>query len=99
MIATYAAEQKELEQRKFELQEFIDKSKEQKLNVDSFLKVVRKYTDVTELTTEIIRNFVERIDVYKPEKVPGTRTKKQAICIHWYFIGAINIPADKEKTA
>lgn len=46
MSATYDAEQKNLEQRKFELQEFINKSKEQTLNVDSFLKVVRKYTDI-----------------------------------------------------
>lgn len=96
--ATYDAEQKELEQRQIELKEFINKSKEQTLNVDSFLKVVRKYTDITELTAEIIRTFVERIDVYKPEKVPGTRTKKQTICIHWNFIGAVDIPADKEKT-
>ena len=99
MSATYDAEQKKLEQRQTELQEFIDKSKEQTLNVDSFLKVVRKYTDITELTAEIIRSFVERIDVYKPEKVPGTRTKKQTICIHWNFIGAVDIPAEHEKTA
>ena len=99
MSATYYAEQKELEQRQIELQEFIGKSKEQTLNVDSFLKVVRKYTDITELTAEIIRSFVERIDVYKPEKVPGTRTKKQTICIHWNFIGAVDIPAEHEKTA
>lgn len=39
LSATYDAEQKELEQRQTELQEFINKSKEQALNVDSFLKV------------------------------------------------------------
>lgn len=99
MSTTYDAEQKELEQRQIELQEFIDKSNEQTLNVDSFLKVVRKYTNITELTAEIIRSFVERIDVYKPEKVPGTRTKKQTICIHWKFIGAIDIPAEHGKTS
>lgn len=73
--------------------------KEQTLNVDSFLKVIRKYTDITELTAEIIRSFVERIDVYKPEKVPGTRTKKQTICIHWNFISTVDIPAEHEKKA
>ena len=83
MTETYEAEQKELLKRKNELKPFIDQAKEQSLNVDSFLKVVRKYTDITEITGEIIRSFVERIDVYKPEKVPGTRTKKQTICIHW----------------
>lgn len=53
------------------------------MNVDSFLKVVRKYTDIIELTAEIIRSFVERIDVYKPEKVPGTRTKKHPFEFYW----------------
>ena len=48
---------------------------------------------------EIIRTFVEKIEVMKPEKVPGTRTKKQTIVIHWNFIGAVEIPDTKEKTA
>lgn len=99
MTETYEAEQAEILKRKNELKSFIEQAKGQSLNVDSFLKVVRKYTDITEITGEIIRNFVERIDVYKPEKVPGTRTKKQTICIHWNFIGAVNIPAKQTKMA
>lgn len=94
MTEPYEAEQKELLKRKNELQSFVDQAKEQSLNIDSFLKVVRKYTDITEITGEIIRSFVERIDVYKPEKVPGTRIKKQTICIHWNFIGAVDIPTE-----
>lgn len=95
MTEPYEADQKELLKRKNELKSFIvDQTKEKSLNVDSFLKVVRKYTDITEITGEIIRSFVERIDVYKPEKMPGTRTKKQTICIHWNFIGAVDIPTE-----
>ena len=82
-----------------ELTEFIDTAKEQRLNTDSFLGMVRKYTDITELSAEIIRSFVERIDVLQPEKVPGTRTKKQTIVIYWNFIGAVEIPDEQEKTA
>ena len=67
--------------------------------MNSFLGIVRKYTDITELTAEIIRSFVERIEVKKPEKVPGTRTKKQTIVIYWNFIGAVEIPVEQEKTA
>lgn len=36
---------------------------------------------VTELTAEIIRSFVEKIEVKKPEKVPSIRTKKQTLVI------------------
>lgn len=66
---------------------------------DFFLGMVRKYTDITELSAEIIRSFVERIEVLQPEKVPGTRTKKHTIVIYWNFIGAIEIPDGQEKTA
>ena len=35
----------------------------------------------------------------EPEKVPGTRTKKQTICIHRNYIGAVEIPEKYRKTA
>lgn len=88
-----------MESRKAALTEFITASEEQRLNVDSFLGMVRKYTDITELTAEIIRSLVEKIEVLKPEKIPGTRTKKQTIVIYWNFIGAVDIPQEQEKTA
>lgn len=44
-----------------ELQEYIEASKGQKLNVDSFLALVRRNLEITELTPEIIRTFVEKI--------------------------------------
>ena len=99
MSATYEAEQNGLESRVTELRQFIDSAKESQLNVDSFLGMVRKYTEITELTGEIIRSFVEKIEVLKPEKVPGTRTKKQTIVIYWNFIGAVDIPDEQRKTA
>ncbi len=99
MSATYEAEQSQLEQRVTELQEFVDAAKEQRLNVDSFIKLVKTYTEIPELTAELIRSFVEKIEVFQPEKVPGTRTKKQTICIHWNYIGVLDIPEEKRETA
>lgn len=97
MSATYEAEQKQLEARVYELETAIAEAHEQRLNVDSFLGMVRKYTDVTELTAEIIRSFVEKIVVKKPEKIPGTRTKKQTLVIWWNFIGVVDIPKDPSE--
>lgn len=59
------------------------KDKRHQIIKESAANVVCKYTDITKLTAKIIKSFVERIDVYKPEKVPETRTKKYTICIHW----------------
>ena len=99
MTATYEQEQKTLEARVVELREITVQTKQQRLNIDSFLAVVRKYTEVKELDAEIIRSLIERIDVFKPEKVPGTRTKRQTVMIHWNFIGAVNLPDEKKESA
>lgn len=68
--------------RVLELRDVISNAKVQRLNIAFFLTQVKKHTEVKELDAEVIRALVERIDVFKPEKVPGTRTKKQAILIH-----------------
>ena len=103
MSSSYETEQKGLESRVSTLRAFIDGTKEQRLNAESFLGMVRKYSDITELSADIIRSFVEKIEVKKPEKVPGTRTKKQTIVIWWNFIGALDIPdeisEEQKKTA
>ncbi len=56
-------------------------------NVDGFLSIVRKYTDIKELTPELIREFVEKVYVYKTERVDGF--KIQRIRIVWNCIGEV----------
>ena len=46
------------------------------MNVEYFLSLVRKYTDIQELTGEIIREFVEKIIVFKAEKMDGHRQQR-----------------------
>lgn len=92
-------EQKDLSARVIVLRDTIAKAKTQRLNIDSFLTQVKKYTEVKELDAEIIRSLVECIDVFAPEKVPGTRTKKQTVLIHWNFIGAVELPQEPKKSA
>ena len=81
------------------LRETLATAKTQQLNIDSFLAQVKKYTEVKELDAEIIRNLVKRIDVFTPEKVPGTRTKNQTILINWNFIGAVELPQEQKTSA
>ena len=99
MTAAYEAEQNDLKNRVAELQTFIDKSKEKVLNIEAFLRLVRRYSDIRVLDAEIIRSFVERIEVFQPEKVPGTKTKKQTIRIFWNHIGILDIPEMQKETA
>lgn len=97
MSDDYEAEQKSLTERASVLKTTLDAAKEQNLNIDRFLKQVKGYTDITELDGEIIREFIEKIIVYKAEKVDGVRT--QHIQIIYNSIGAIEVPRKHEKTA
>ena len=99
MTANYEAEQHTLEQRVAELRTAISAEKETALNADHFLALVRKYTEIPALTAEIIREFVEKVYVYKAEKVDGHRV--QRIKIIYNCIGEFTLPdaATDEKTA
>ena len=99
MSGNYESEQSTLERRVTELQGTIKTEQEQTVNVDSFLAMVRRYTDIHELTAEIIREFVEHIEVYKAERI-GNK-KIQRIKIIWNCIGEFVPPLSRpdEKTA
>ena len=60
---------------------------------------MRKYTDIRELTAEVIREFVERIYVHEAERIDGKRV--QRIRIVWNCIGEFTppMPQKEEKTA
>jgi len=94
---TYEAEQRTLEKRITELESIMSATKNESLSVDTFLALVRKYTDIKELDAELIRVFVEKILVYKAEKVDGHRV--QRIKIIYNGIGEIPTTPINEKTA
>ena len=97
LTATYEAEQHTLEKRIAELERIMATTKNESLGVDTFLTLVRKYTDIKELDAEIIRVFVEKILVYKAEKVD--RHRVQRIKIIYNGIGEIPTTPINEKTA
>lgn len=65
MSADYETEQQELMKRSTVLKRTIDAIKEKTLNTDRFLGLARKYTEITKLDAEIIREFIDCIIVYK----------------------------------
>lgn len=95
MSIDYENEQKELVAKSAKLKETILSAKEQSLNTDRFLALVKKYTEIKELDAEIIREFVDKILVFKAEKIDGR--KVQRIRIIYNCIGEIEIPSKDEK--
>lgn len=96
MSATYEAEQNQLTERVAELEHIIDAAREKSSNADSFLRLVKTYTDIKELNAEIIRTFIEKVYVYGNEKPWYRNTKK--IKVIFNFIGEVHIPSNV-KTA
>lgn len=92
MSADYEQEQRTLENSNAELKCMVDTCEEQSLNIKSFLKCVRKYTEPCELTPDMLHELVEKIIVYAPDKYSGHRT--QQIDIYYNFVG--KIPLSKE---
>ena len=72
-----------------ELQTLIDNGEQNEVDLQEFLRNIRKYTDPTELTAEILNDLVDKIVIHAPDKSSGHR--KQKIEIYYKAVGIINI--------
>ena len=87
MSADYEQKQRTLEISCAELEKIVVACEEQAMNTKSFLKCVRKYTQSSALTPDMLHKLVERIVVHAPDKSGGHRT--QQIDIYYNFVGNI----------
>ena len=99
MFTDYEREQADLRDSVEDLRRSVEACERQSVNMDSFLKLVQKYTAPDKLFPELLRAFVEKIVVHAPDKSNGQRT--QQIDIHYNFIGEIGLShaIDKKKPA
>lgn len=72
----YDTEQSDLQKEMAELQGHIQQEEKQSVNVDRFLSIVKKYTHLTELTPEILHEFVDKVLVHAPDKSSGRRLQE-----------------------
>lgn len=85
LMQDYLEEQAELEEKMKELSVIIESSAEDEVKADKFIKLIKKYTDFTELTDQMVYEFIDRIEVHAPEGDRKSRTMK--IDIYFKFIG------------
>jgi hypothetical protein len=90
----YEEEQEGLEKQIAELQAALERFEEDGGRADKFIKLVRRYTDFTELTTPMLNEFVEKILVHEAERMNGRRAQKVEIYLN--FIGKFNMPGQEE---
>ena len=86
----YEREQKDLKERINELSTTINKTKQQELDLTNFIDKVKKYTEIKELTPEIVNELIDKIYVYQQTKLNDK--KYQQIDIYYAGVGIIGIP-------
>ena len=89
----YEKEQKELKEKINELTITLDENKQEEIDLTTFIGKVRKYTNIKELTPEIINELIDKILVYQQTKLDGKRC--QQIDIYYAGVGIISIPTNE----
>jgi len=87
MLTKYETEQETLRSKCEQLQTQITAAKTTSDNAKQFIRMVRKFTDIQELTPEIVATLIERVEVGQAQVIDGV--KKQEIKIIYNFIGNI----------
>ena len=76
MSKRYEDEQHTLQTEADEIQSEFQQEEKKSVDVKRFLAIVKKYTDLTELTPEILREFIDKIIVHAPDKSSGRRLQE-----------------------
>ena len=90
MLADYEKEQDDLEKSIEKSGEAISRFEDDEAGEKEFLKLIKKYTEFSELTTPMINEFVDRILVHAPDKSSGERVQEVEIFLK--FIGKVELP-------
>lgn len=90
MVSRYEQEQAELEGEIEKAEQELQVFQKDTANVEKFLELTRRYAEITELTTPILNEFVDKIVVHQAEKIDGERV--QEIEVYLNYIGKFEIP-------
>ena len=98
MAAKYEREQSELRGQREKLSAEIARSDEIYDNIQQFLPLIWKYTNVQELTPHLLNELIEKIVVHEKE-IGEDSVKTQQVDIYCKFIGCVNIRRAKADHA
>jgi DNA invertase Pin-like site-specific DNA recombinase len=85
----YNDEQRTIQEEIPKLRKAIEDLKASATNVERFLEIVRKYTDIKELTPEILRTFISKIVIHERSR-KHAKDAEQDIDIYFTHIGNLN---------
>ena len=90
LVKSYEDEGQELKRQMQDLKRSLTDSEQDEEKLSKFLKMVKTYSEIRELTPEILNSFVEKIVISETEWYAGR--KMQEVKIIYKFVGAIRLP-------
>ena len=90
----YDKEQQELKIKIEQLSKDIENTEKKDTDITEFISNVKKYTEITKLTLEILNELIEKIIIHQKEKVNGKKTQK--IDIYYRGVGIISFPVSTQ---
>lgn len=94
MSMSLETEQEELKTKVPELESELENAKIATEGLQRFIEKAKKVTQLTELTPELVHEFIQKIVVGKPEYKDGKRY--QSVEIHYNGVGIIREPSPEE---
>lgn len=94
LTVSLETEQRQLKAAIPEMEASLDATTDKAADLQRFIERARQVTRLTELTPEIVHEFIEKIVVSKPNKVDGKR--HQRVDIHYNTIGLWCAPSPEE---
>ena len=96
LAGDYTSEQKALEEQIPEKESRLEKLQATSANVNTFVEKAKQYTAIDELTPELLRLFIQRIEVgERTEKY--SRSSNQSIRIVYRDIGAVDSAMEQDE--
>ena len=95
LSAKYIAEQEEQSASFKVAQKELVALEAKKTDTTKFIDLVRKYSQITELTPQILNEFIDKVTVHQAVKVDGKR--RQDIEVYFNGVGQISFDAEKKS--
>ena len=92
MTANYEKEQKDLLELVADGKRKLQAAEQSKVDLKLLMKALRDYTDIRQLTPEIVNALIRRIEVHNKDKA----AKKVKVDIYFTAVGLFSVPTEKE---
>lgn len=98
LSTSYEEEQQTLKAAVPKMQAYLETETDKTVNLQQFIRKVKKITELKVLTPELIHEFVEKIVVYAPKYLDGKRI--QIVDIHYSGVGILDelTPEEMEES-